>query len=227
MAGPTFQAAHCGEFPNDNQELHCGTVWRERGVLYVRAGLRAIADGDAGASSSASVDEGVDTETTEANYDDGPAIEIVDELTFADTVDEAPLGGDMEDDLPPLDEAPEAGDAPAEPSDLFTTFVEAMCDVAQSFGAGPDGVVHLRALLGQARIEGVATEGRAAAWQGIIRGESEDFGPCGAQTLDEWAAGIVASVVSGSGRKEAIRSELRGRGIAAFGFMAQSQQKLA
>jgi hypothetical protein len=39
--------------------------------------------------------------------------------------------------------------------------------------------------------------------------------------LDEWAAGIVARVV-GNGRSDAIRREVRRRGVAAFGFMAEA-----
>jgi hypothetical protein len=60
------------------------------------------------------------------------------------------------------------------------------------------------------------------AWQGILRGESEDFGPCGAASLDEWAANVVARVLGTSSRTEGIRRELRRRGVAAFGFIADA-----
>jgi hypothetical protein len=180
-----FQAAQCGEFPNDNDQLHLGAVWTgvETGpaVVYVRTGAGAPEyDYDHDHDSSC---------------DDGPVvIEVVDELTFADTVDEAP--------------------------DPFACFVGALTEVALSFGADPEGVHRLRALLGQARVDGVVADPGALAWQGILRGESEDFGPCGAATLDEWASSVVARVVAGGGRAEAIRRELRSRGVAAFGFMA-------
>ncbi len=179
----TFKAAKCGEFPNDNPELHLGTVSYD------------YADEDADLARE--------------------PIEVVDELSFDDAVDEAPLGGDLEDDLPAID-APFA----EEPPDAFTAFAQVLAQVAKSFGADSEATTHLRALLGQVRAEGIAADSRALAWQGILRGQSEDFGPCGAETLDEWAASIVGRVVPSGGRSEAIRRELRSHGVAAFGFIA-------
>jgi hypothetical protein len=58
------------------------------------------------------------------------------------------------------------------------------------------------------------------AWQGILRGESEDFGALG--PLDEWAADVVARVVGNPARADGIRRELRRRGVAAFGVVADA-----
>jgi hypothetical protein len=124
-----------------------------------------------------------------------PVLEVVDELVF-DAVDEGA-------------------------ADAYSIFVAALTDVALGFGADPMGVDRLRAMLGQTQVEGLSTDVGARAWEGIIRGESEDFSQCGSETLDEWAAGVVARVV-GHGRSDAIRRELRRRGIAAFGFMAEA-----
>jgi len=131
------------------------------------------------------------------DQDQEPDLEIVDELVF-DAVDE---GVD----------------------DAYSIFVAALTDVALGFGADPVGVDRLRGMLGQTRVDGLLADEGARAWQGVIRGESEDFSRCGSATLDEWAAGVVARVVgSGCSRTDAIRRELRRRGVAAFGFMAEA-----
>jgi len=58
------------------------------------------------------------------------------------------------------------------------------------------------------------------AWQGILRGETEDFALCAA--LDEWAADVLARVLGAPARAETIRRELRRRGVAAFGLVANA-----
>jgi hypothetical protein len=129
------------------------------------------------------------------NLDLDPVLEVVDELVF-DAVDE---GAD----------------------DAYAVFVAALTDVALGFGADPLGVDRLRAMLGDGRADGLSADRGARAWQSIIRGQAEDFSECGTQTLDEWAAEVIAGVVGG-GRTDAIRRELRKRGVAAFGFLAEA-----
>lgn len=124
-----------------------------------------------------------------------PVLEVVDELVF-DAVDE---GAD----------------------DAYSVFVDALTDVALGFGADPVGVDRLKGMLGYSRLDGCTADPGARAWQSVIRGLSEDFSECGSLTLDEWAAAIVARVV-GNGRSDAIRREVRRRGVAAFGFMADA-----
>jgi hypothetical protein len=190
-----FRVAECAELPNDNQGLHRGGVWRgvESGEHVVFKPYFEEAD------------------------DGGPAIEVVAELVFEDTIEESGLGGDLEEDLPPDTEACVAADA-----DPFAGFVEALTQVAMSLGGDPQSVHRLRAKLGQTRMDGVPSDARAAGWQGILRGESEDYSSCGSQTLDEWAAGLVVECVPGAGRAEGVKRELRKHGVAAFGFVANA-----
>jgi hypothetical protein len=60
------------------------------------------------------------------------------------------------------------------------------------------------------------------AWSGILRGESEDFGPCGTPMLDEWAADLVARFLGSAGRAAHVRREVRSLGVAAFGLVASA-----
>jgi hypothetical protein len=92
-------------------------------------------------------------------------------------------------------------------------------EVARTFGADENGAARLDTLLGL-DVTDAAMEPHAAAWRGILRGESEDYDACGAATLDEWAADVVSRVVGGAGRSDGIRRELRRRGVAAFGLVA-------
>lgn len=127
-----------------------------------------------------------------------PVLEVVDELVF-DAVDEGT-------------------------PDAYAAFVAALSDVALGFGADPVGIARMRAILGDrgdGPPERAPTDRSACAWQSVIRGQAEDFSECGSLTLDEWAADVVARVVGG-GRTDAIRRELRRRGVAAFGFLAEA-----
>ena len=66
---------------------------------------------------------------------------------------------------------------------------------------------------------------KVLAWQGILRGESEDFALSdgGAlEPLDEWAADVLARVLGAPARTDGIRRELRRRGVAAFGLVASA-----
>ena len=63
---------------------------------------------------------------------------------------------------------------------------------------------------------------QALAWQGILRGESEDFGACGGAMLDEWCAALIAGVLGQSVRADGLKRELRRRGVAAFGLVEQA-----
>jgi hypothetical protein len=57
------------------------------------------------------------------------------------------------------------------------------------------------------------------AWRAILRGEGEDFGPCGASTLDERCADFVARLLPAPARVDILRRDLRARGVAAFGLL--------
>jgi hypothetical protein len=165
------------------------------------------------------------------------AIEIVDELCFDAAVDES-------------DGAPSAPPPAAE--DPFVRLVQALEGVAIAHGAGDESIRCMRALFGVTRSDGMAPGERATeallaagivlesaqegrglvrsgaftaqvvAWQGILRGESEDFAACGGAALDEWAAGVLARVLASPSKAEGLRRELRARGVAAFGLLADA-----
>jgi hypothetical protein len=86
----------------------------------------------------------------------------------------------------------------------------------------------LRVLLGRERIaadappEHSSIRTAAAAWQAILRGESEDFSACGATTLDEWSSMLVAVALGEPARADSLRRELRRRGVAAFGLIVEA-----
>jgi hypothetical protein len=191
----------------------------------------------AGAASDASGDPLDDD--ADLLEDDPEPIEIVDELSFDDALR----------DLPAMSEAAESVTAPAL-ADEFAKLTSALRDVARSLGADDAAIACLDALFGHTRLDAIAPGERAAeallaggviartargiarsggftaqvvAWQGILRGESEDFSLAdgGAlDPLDEWAADVVARVLGPPARVDGIRRELRRRGIAAFGIVA-------
>ncbi len=178
---------------------------------------------------------------TEWLGEDAEPIEIVDELSFEDAVDDGLV----------VAEPAGAGAEPA-PADPFARLVSSLEEVARGLGARDEGIACLAALFGQTRLDGfnpgecaaealvaagVVARGargfsrsqtftaKVLAWQGILRGESEDFSlPDGGalDPLDEWAADLVARVVGPPARADLIRRELRRRGIAAFGLVAEA-----
>jgi hypothetical protein len=169
------------------------------------------------------------------------SIEIVDELCFDEALDE-PL---------PESDSPESG-GESSGADPFAQLVAALVDVALLLGAGDEGITRLEALLGRTRLEAIDPDApsvealvagnvlaagatgyarssqftaKVVAWQGILRGETEDFSlPDGGalEPLDEWAADLLARVVGPPARADGIRSELRRRGVAAFGLVAEA-----
>ena len=98
-------------------------------------------------------------------------------------------------------------------SDAFSIFVRTLAEVALAAG-GCDAA---------ARVPGaLENEAIACAWRAIMNGESEDFAACGAKPLDEWAAELVAGLLSAPSRTQQLRRELRARGVAAFGFVVDA-----
>jgi hypothetical protein len=183
----------CSEFPNDNPDLHNGSVWY-------------AADED---------DSALDS------------IEILDELVF--------------------ESAPEDEPAAERPSDPFYAFVRALESTTVAFGGTPNSLALLRGMLGVTRLEALELEPialdalernglasyspagiarseqftrEALAWQDILREKSDDFAACGSAMLDEWASALIAAVLGGAMRADAVRRELRKHGVAAFGLLA-------
>jgi hypothetical protein len=168
-----------------------------------------------------------ENDTSDTDIATSEAIEIVDELTFDD------------DDV-------DEGSASATKVDPFLDLADMMENAARAAGANDDDQALLRALLGLARTASVAPDPdvqkrldpqlavqgpnglvraetltrQVLAWQGILRGESEDYAACGSATLDEWAADLIARVLGSAARAASIRRDLRSRGVAAFGLIA-------
>ncbi|MCA9591528.1 MAG: hypothetical protein KC657_39805, partial [Myxococcales bacterium] len=142
-------------------------------------------------------------------------------------------------------EAPAARDSEAPPAgaDPFSVLVCALADVAIAHGAHEIAEL-LPRLLGEGSLDaplsdaaratleasGVLEGGAVApsvvtiagAWRAILRGESEDYGACGAAMLDEWASELLGRVLGERARANDLRRELRARGVAAFGLIEAS-----
>jgi hypothetical protein len=237
----------CAEFPNDNPDLHHGARWicvelgREPACKLPLQRALAPAAEEESPSLPAPHLAPADDLGDDLLDDDPEPIEIVDDLSFEDAADDECV--DVE-----------AAECAAEraPDDPFARLVNAAEDAARALGAGPDDIACLHALFGQSRLDGIAPGERAMealvagcviaqgprglvrssgfaskvlAWQGILRGESEDFSLSdgGAlEPLDEWVADVMARVVGTPARADGIRRELRRRGIAAFGVVAEA-----
>jgi hypothetical protein len=238
----------CAEFPNDNPGLHHGAVW-----ACVELGRVPVCELPMPDTTRDPVDllRTGDPDSHPLDDDEEP-IEIVDDLAFDETTDEALHAGTHE----ALYEPPSGAAAvdsldERTPADPFAELMAALGEVAGALGAGPDAIACLYALFGQTRLEGVAAGARAEAlvtggvlapgargfvrsgaftakvlaWQGILRGETDDFAmPDGGalEPLDEWTADVLARVLGPPARADGIRRDLRRRGVAAFGLVSQA-----
>jgi hypothetical protein len=244
--------AACAEFPNDNPGLHRGAIWYGaelggRPVCERPEGppLAVPAMSEPEPPPGPPVEALVEppTEPTppviEAD-DETDDIEIVEHPAFDDAIEESPLPPEV----PPV-EAQRAVEAtgialasavPAAPessveaaADPFVMLVAVLEDVARSAGAGEGAMTTLLCVLGRTRLDASAPDGtdvlrsQALAWQGILRGESEDFAACGSGMLDEWCAALVAGILGQPVvRADGLKRELRRRGVAAFGLVERA-----
>ncbi len=212
MESPLFRCvALCAEFPNDNPSLY-----REEGIAEVQpetAEVEPVVDGEMGTDPTPPV--------LEAD-DESDDIEIVEDLVIDDAVEEAPSIP------PPAPSAPPPPAAPPAADDPFDALIAVVEDVARGAGASDAAMRTLGMLLGRERIaadapaEHSTLRTAAAAWQAILRGESEDFSACGASTLDEWSSMLVAAALGEPARADSLRRELRRRGVAAFGLVVEA-----
>lgn len=229
----------CSEFPNDNLDLHEGAVWvclevtgaatweppRRQHAASVVAPEPVHEPEDAWSGDEAPAEpspgqlEPVVVAVPEREAivlagpegdDEGPdCFEVVDEILLDDVVEEH------------ADE-PE----PLRAEDPFADLVGILEGVARDAGANGEALATLRILVGRERRAEDASPERdrlreqAAAWQAILRGESEDFGTVGASTLDEWSALVLANALGQPQKTDLLRRELRRRGVAAFGVVA-------
>jgi hypothetical protein len=225
----TRAIAACAEFPNDNPSLHHGSIWVCSGLTdAVTCELRALPVDPAPQAAEvveppteptppvcmpegeAAAPEGLLVEGEGDEEDRGGDIEIVDELPVDDALDES---------VPPPEATPPAAD------DAYLSLARVLEQVALEAGAPEAAVATLRTVLGQLRIEPGAPadhqrmRAEALAWQGILRGESEDFAACGVSMLDDWSALLVATLLGAPGRADMLKRELRRKGVAAFGLV--------
>jgi hypothetical protein len=184
-------------------------------------------------SESAPAFEDFDDELTAV----GEPIEIVDDMVFEGTVDESEAAPGAfsepaaEDAFLTLVSALEEtalslGASPEQGACIRALFGVTRWDAVELGAPALDALVAAQILVegGSRRANGLSrtrefTE-QVLAWQGILRGESEDFALCTA--LDEWAADVVARVLGSPARAEGIRRELRRRGVAAYGLVARA-----
>jgi hypothetical protein len=242
----------CAEFPNDNPVLHEGALWIVTEIGEAPRCERRVAPAppqptlpvsppscESSPGPVAVVEEPVVAKepstdpappVVEAD-DEGDDIEIVEELSFEEAVDESPAPPEApvieaQAPMPEAEALEPAAEAPL--ADAFALFVAAVEDVARCAGAKDDALATIAVLVGRARLDASASDeyrtlrAQALAWQGILRGESEDFSACGSGMLDEWAAGLVALVLGNAQRADGLKRELRRRGVAAFGLVEQA-----
>jgi hypothetical protein len=219
LAAGNMFAATCSEFPNDNPALHRGAIWRcleTSGAATCEPALAERLD--------ASERRTAETSLRAA------------EPTVAEVALCAREPGPEMDACEPV-------------SDPFVTLKRWLGEVASAWGASEEVATGLRGLLGETRLEAarlpvatvealiagkyveqtadgiMRTEVLARtvlAWQGVLRGEGDDLAACGRATLDEWSADIVARLLGSPSLATALRRELRQRGVAAFGLVAQA-----
>jgi hypothetical protein len=218
--------AFASEFPNDNEALHDGAIWRNEEpvglptahppTLPVHVPVPAL-----------SPPPELDLEN-ESNF--GP-IEIVDSLIIdePEEVVPAPLESEVvlsskaalafveAVEIPPPPRVPdiaaiEAAPEPAPSVDPYAAFLGVLVDAASAVGHTVEVAVLDAAF---------AADPVAVAWRAILHAESEDFTLC-ATTLDEWASTTLAAVLGAPAKATVLRRELRARGVAAFGLVLEA-----
>jgi hypothetical protein len=205
-ASPTFAA----EFPNDNSELHAGTIWMCEEVCGPAEPhlpeTRAVVLDAGRADWDTAPDEDEPIEIVEESIVlEGP-IELVPAPRESGVLARA---GDAPNEKETGREARLVSTPPPPIKDPFEAFLQTLSDVAcesgQTFAASEIGAA-------------LADDPVAAAWRAILNGESEDFSLC-AVPLDEWASLVLARVLSAPHKAASLRRELRSRGVAAFGLV--------
>ena len=213
MSPPT----RASEFPNDNPSVSEGAIWicpevRSR----ARSWLRPV------------FDRNIDPRLITLLGAELPRLAIEIELA-----PEAAL-------------EPEPAPEPAPALDGFSSFVCALVDVAHAHGA-TRAAACLPSLLGAAALRAgslgaelektlaergiLAAGGRksdafeqtSSAWRRVLTGETDDLSCCGTTTLDRFGAELLSALLGlPKSRVEELRRELRRRGVAAFGVIANA-----
>jgi hypothetical protein len=178
------------EFPNDNSELHTGTIWMSEEPCAAPCAHFAADD------------------------DDGSDIEIVESFEACETrLEEANVPPPLESGLFAVsEEAPR--DETERQEDPYRALLEALAAVAASGVTADDLAATLAedsvACAWRAILRGESDDFFAA------RGATlEPLEP-----LDVWAAELLARLTSAPSKVAIYRRELRARGVAAFGLLA-------
>jgi hypothetical protein len=163
---------------------------------------------------------------------DDPEVEVIE-------FDEADFAAIENESIPP----------PAPPPDLFQIYVRTLVEVALAAGAPGRVVEALPGMLGLARLDArslddamvdslvgagllarsesgavIRADGfvaTAQAWRATLLGEEADFSVCSTM-LDEWSANLIATLAGMPHQREALRRDLRSRGVAAFGLLVEA-----
>lgn len=218
------------EFPNDNPDLHDGTIWVCLDVIGAPVAERRFVPPPPVQAEPAPAPEppparesGIfmtfsslaDDRAEEEEEEDeeilveelGPLEDAILEVAVneAAVIEVEPIVA-VEPAPPP---APAITIAPPAPDDAWVVFVGTLVDIAIAHGATAAAAELPRMLEG---------EKIAQAWAAILRGTSEDWDAIGGSMLDEWAADTLARAIGADAQM--LKRELRARGVAAFGLAA-------
>ncbi|HEY2511863.1 MAG TPA: hypothetical protein VGI39_13435 [Polyangiaceae bacterium] len=148
----------------------------------------------------------------EETFGDDGAIEIVDHIEFDEPMELVPAPPENG-DVARMDADPVAPELEAAAPDAYAGFLGTLAEAARAIGESA-----ARDELRDRFEAALRTDGVAAAWAAILRGEGEDFSVCGTP-LDEWAAATAAGILGAPHKAAQLRRELRARGVAAFGLI--------
>jgi len=228
------------EFPNDNPELHDGTVWVCLSPCGPLKAIRRATATEVVAPEPEAEPVRAEPEAEPVRAEAEPEPEAEPVRAEAEPEPEAePVRAEPE---PERVEEPEAE---AEAEDPFEHLVAVLARVALASGSTRaaavlpplmNGEVVEEAAIGTSSAELLVARGwleklgrgfalsaeRAAvagAWRRVLRGESSDLGECEG-TLDGWMAELVSEITGAPSRRDELRRALRGHGVAAFGLLA-------
>lgn len=230
-----YHPAASAEFPNDNTELHDGALWVRPRLIGRAKPLIRLATLALPSTLPGPIDDDVDADSFE--------------LEPTEQEQELEIDIEVDDDLDVEPPAPVAEAEPVAPTqpDVFAAFVAATVRIALGAG-GTRAAAALPLLFNDAALDALAGDATlcdrliaaglveragnslrasaafasvAAAWRAVLRGESEDLAACGSSTLDEWTAGLLATLLEApDSRRRELKRELRKNGVAAFGMIS-------
>ena len=233
------------EFPSDNHELWSARPppWEGEAETETAAASEAETEPETGTEAASEAETEPEAEPVtggEAEAESASEPEAVTVTAEEDIpvevaeFEDADFAMAEEESLPP----------PAK-TDAFQRFVSALVEVALAAGAAAGVAGAIPGMVGAARLDVRALDGEtlealvaanllsrtgsgavarsaglvsnAQAWRATLLGEETELPVT--EMLDEWSATLVAAVANLPQQREALRRELRARGIAAFGML--------